>query len=44
VHLACRKVYFETDEILDQVLHFSPALRDADREELIRAFDTEQTD
>jgi poly(ADP-ribose) polymerase-like protein len=44
VHLGCRKVYFETDEILDQVLHFSAASSDADREELIRAFDTEQTD
>jgi hypothetical protein len=43
VHLGCRKIYFETDEILDQVLHFSPSLSDADREELIRAFDTEQT-
>ena len=39
VHLACRKVYFETDEILEQVLHFSPASNDADREDLIRAFD-----
>src|ERR1700730_17231150 len=38
VHLACRKAYFETGEILDQVLHFSPALTDADREELNRAF------
>src|SRR6267154_1513751 len=26
VHLTCRKVYFETDEVLEQVLHFSPAL------------------
>jgi phage tail protein X len=43
VHLACRKVYFETDEILEQVLHFSPALSDAEREELIRALDPEQT-
>jgi hypothetical protein len=43
VHLGCRKLYFETDEILDQVLHFSPALSGADREEFIRAFDTEQT-
>jgi hypothetical protein len=41
VHLACRKVYFETDPLLDQVLHFSPALSDADRDELIRAFGTE---
>jgi hypothetical protein len=42
VHLGCRKAYFETDELLDQVLHFSPALSDTDREELIRAFDTAQ--
>ena len=41
VHLTCRKVYFETDWMLDQVLHFSPDLSDADREELIRAFDSE---
>jgi hypothetical protein len=39
VHLACRRPYFETDEILHQVLQFSPDLSDADREELIRAFD-----
>jgi len=38
IHLTCRKVYFETDEVLDQVLHFSPALSDADRQELIGAF------
>ena len=44
VHLACRKVYFETDEILNQVLQFSADLSDADREELIRAFDAEQAD
>jgi hypothetical protein len=37
LHLTCRKSYFETDEVLDQILHFSPALSDADREELIRA-------
>jgi hypothetical protein len=23
VHLGCRKAYFETDDVLDQVLHFS---------------------
>lgn len=40
LHLTCRKVYFETEDVLDQVLHFSPALNDADREELIRAFDS----
>jgi hypothetical protein len=44
VHLACRGAYFDTDELLDQLLHFSPALSDADRDELIRAFGTEQTD
>jgi len=44
VHLACRKAYFETDELLDQALHLSPALSDADREELSRSFETEQTD
>ena len=42
LHLTCRKVYFETEDVLDQVLHFSPALNDADREELIRAFETDQ--
>jgi hypothetical protein len=40
VHLACRKAYFETGEVLDQLLQFSPALSDAEREGLIRAFDT----
>jgi hypothetical protein len=38
VHLACRKAYFETDDVLDAVLHFSPALSDEDRQELARAF------
>ena len=44
VHLACRKAYFEADDILEQVLNFSAASSDADREELIRAFDIQQTD
>ena len=39
IHLHCRKAYFETDDVLDPVLHFSPVLSDADREELIRAFE-----
>jgi phage tail protein X len=43
VHLICRKVYFETDEVLDQILHFSPALCDPEREDLIRAFGIEPT-
>jgi hypothetical protein len=43
VHLGCRNAYFETDEVLEPVLHFSPALSETDRAELIRAFDTERT-
>jgi Poly(ADP-ribose) polymerase and DNA-Ligase Zn-finger region len=39
VHLACRKEYFETEDILQQVLNFSPALSDTERDELTRAFD-----
>ena len=34
IHLACRQPYFEQADILDQVLHFSPALNDEDREAL----------
>lgn len=37
VHLACRKAYFETDDIADRLAWFSPALTDADREELRHA-------
>ena len=37
VHLACRKAYFETNEVLDQILHFSPDLSDDEREDLRRA-------
>lgn len=44
VHLACRKTYFETDEIREHLIHFSPDLSDADREELIRALEAEPTD
>jgi hypothetical protein len=43
VHLDCRKAYFETDAVLDRLLHFSPALDDADREELTRACGTDST-
>jgi hypothetical protein len=38
IHIACRKAYFETDDILEQVLHFSPALGDQDRTELRTQF------
>ena len=34
VHLACRKAYFETDDILDRALRFSPTLGEDDRTEL----------
>lgn len=37
IHLACRKAYFETDDVLDRLLCFSPALAEADREDLRRA-------
>jgi hypothetical protein len=41
VHLGCRTAYFETDEVLEPVLHFSPTLSETERAELIRAFDTD---
>ena len=34
IHLACAKAYFETGNILEQLLHFSPTLSDPEREEL----------
>lgn len=37
VHLDCRKPYFETDDLLDHVLHFSPDLSADERAELKRA-------
>ena len=37
IHLSCRKAYFETDDILDRLLRFSPALADDEREELRQA-------
>ncbi len=36
VHLDCRSAYFETADVLDQVLHFSLSLSEEDREELRR--------
>jgi hypothetical protein len=38
VHLDCRKGYFETEDILDHVLHFSTELSEVERAELRRAF------
>ena len=40
VHLGCRTAYFETDEVLEPVLQFSPALTEPERAELIRALNT----
>jgi len=37
VHLDCRKPYFETDDVLAHVLHFSPGLSADERAELTRA-------
>ena len=37
VHLDCRKAYFETEDILAHVLHFSPGLSADERAELTRA-------
>jgi hypothetical protein len=41
VHLDCRKAYFETDDVFEQVLHFSPDLSEHEREELKRACQTD---
>lgn len=37
VHLDCRRTYFESEEVLERVLHFSSALSDAERAELSQA-------
>ena len=37
VHLGCRKAYFESDDVLAPLLHFSPKLTDEERAELERA-------
>ena len=34
IHVACAMPYFESGDIEDAVMHFSPALTDADRDEL----------
>lgn len=43
VHLGCRKPYFETADILDQVLHFSSSLSESERQELREAIQTAPT-
>lgn len=37
LHLGCRDAYFETHQVMEQILHFSPDLSDEQREELRRA-------
>jgi hypothetical protein len=37
IHLGCRQAYFETGDVLEPLLHFSPALGHEDREDLRRA-------
>jgi hypothetical protein len=37
IHLACRTAYFECDDILEAVLHFSPTLGEDERADLERA-------
>lgn len=39
VHLSCRQAHFETQDILAPVLHFSPALSEEDRAELVRVLE-----
>jgi hypothetical protein len=39
VHLGCRRAYFETDDVHDQLLHFSAALNAEEREDLRQACD-----
>jgi len=38
IHLDCRAAHFETDDIFEQVAHFSPDLSDSERAELRQAF------
>ena len=40
VHLGCRKAYFERDDLLEPVMHFSAALDENERADLARAFET----
>jgi hypothetical protein len=38
VHIGCRKAYFDTDDVLDRVRHFSPDLSEEEREALRQVF------
>jgi len=37
LHLGCRNAYFESNEVMEQILHFSPDLNHDERQELSRA-------
>ncbi|HEX5044556.1 MAG TPA: hypothetical protein VFV75_16755 [Candidatus Polarisedimenticolaceae bacterium] len=37
LHLGCQRTYFEGEDIVPALLHFSPELSEAEREELVRA-------
>jgi len=37
IHITCRKAYFETSDMLEPLLHFSPNLSEEDRKELVSA-------
>jgi hypothetical protein len=37
VHVACHRAHFESHDVIEAVLHFSPSLSEADRGELMRA-------
>jgi hypothetical protein len=43
LHLGCRRVYFETDDVADRVLHFSKDLDDSGRAELKRTLEDRAT-
>jgi hypothetical protein len=36
MHLGCRRAYFESDDVLDPMLYFSPDLSEDERKDLIR--------
>jgi hypothetical protein len=38
LHVGCREDYFEGQDALERMLHFSPDLGDEEREDLIRAY------
>src|SRR5262245_36693548 len=38
IHLACHPAYFEGHDVMEPMLHFSPDLHEAEREDLTRAY------